>query len=196
MPQRELEASQRRWILRLHAKGGGRRNRGVPGAFRGRIICRHCTRGGFIWSIRGQGRPETFGWGKAYTAHFGKLPTALARDEGARAASTPMPMSRRWNRGQFTPPAGHRLTELLDFAYLDTSHACLQQRWPSFARSTRRIGLHGVIHGDDWQPDPRHQHPWRVSRRSGFTRAQPWQHRGRRARWSMGAAPAKGQGGG
>lgn len=173
MPQPELDRlSQRRWILRYARKGGVGAEIGVFRGHFSEIICQTLApRKLYLidpWTKVG----DSFGWGKAYTAH-GKLPTALARAEAQARVQAFANVETVIIEDRF-PACQAQVQEQLDFVYLDTMHD-YHDTLAELAALTHHIAVDGVIFGDDWEPNPSHRNHGVFRAVQEFTRAQPWQ---------------------
>lgn len=172
MPRGEIERlNARRWILN-HVPAGGV---GVEvGVFRGHfsaLICKSLRpRKLYLidpWTKIG----ATFGWGKEYT-NFDTLTTEVARNEAvARVAQ--FPETEVVIIEDIYPTCSAQITEALDFAYLDASHK-YKPTLNELIHLNDQMAPGGVIMGDDWAPDPNHQHHGVFLAIQEFTRKSDW----------------------
>lgn len=146
---------ERLWVLRLLPPGGVGLEVGV---FRGcfsESICEIAKpRKLYLvdpWTLSG----ETFGWGKEYTC-FGTLETAVARRETELRAALYPEVEAVLIEGLF-PDCADRITEPLDWAYIDSSHRYDETR-RELESLQHMVRPEGLILGDDWAPDPDNIH--------------------------------------
>lgn len=173
MPPGEIKRlQQRRWILNRVPKGSVGAEIGV---FRGHFsdqICRILQPAKLYlidpWTLVG----ETFGWGKEYTS-FGTLPTAVAREQ-TRAFVEQHPATDSVLIEGFYPDCAGQITEPLDFAYLDASHA-YQSTLIELRHLARQVKPRGLILGDDWAPNVNDQHHGVFRAVQEFVASSDWQ---------------------
>lgn len=98
---------------------------------------------------------ESFSWSDEYT-NFGTLPTLVARQEVELVAAE-FPDTETVIIEDNFPDGIDKITDPLDWAYLDASHSYHSTLTELHALTTILSG-DGVIIGDDWAPDPAHKH--------------------------------------
>lgn len=172
MPRQELERlNARRWILNYIPIGGV----GVEvGVFRGHFSALICAKARprklYLidpWTKLG----ATFGWGKEYT-NFDTLTTEAARSE-ATARVAQFPETEAVIIEDIYPTCAARISEPLDFAYLDASHK-YKPTLNELHHLKAQMSPDGVILGDDWAPDPQHQHHGVFLAVQEFSRETEW----------------------
>jgi len=165
-------ARWRRWIFRYLPKGAVCAEIGV---FRGHFateILRHAApRKLYLidpWTICG----EFFGWGGEYTNND-TLPTATARREvELRAAIFPR-VDVRLLEDHFGSDE-LAIEEPLDWVYLDASHH-YEHTLAELRKIADVLKPDGMIAGDDWWPDPSHQHHGVFRAVQTFVRTAPFE---------------------
>jgi hypothetical protein len=190
MPPGEMKRLEgRRWILHMVPKGGVGAEIGV---FRGHFsdqICRIVQPSKLYlidpWTKIG----PTFGWGKEYT-NFDTLTTEAARTQ-AEAFVRQHGTTDCVLIEDTYPACADRITEPLDFAYLDASH-----KYDPTLRELRHLDKQvkpgGIILGDDWAPDPASQHHGVFRAVQDFVRNSDWRivAAGPAAQWAIRRYPA------
>ncbi|WP_412553577.1 class I SAM-dependent methyltransferase [Shimia sp. MIT1388] len=120
------------------------------------------------WTCAG----ETFDWGDAYT-NFGALKTADARDEAVNRVRSASDAEVVVVEGYY-PLCEDQIEEKLDWAYLDASHS-FENTLNELRHIAKQMKPQGVIFGDDWQPDPAHEHHGVFRAVQQFSRTSNWQ---------------------
>jgi hypothetical protein len=104
------------------------------------------------WTLLG----DRFGYGGVYT-NENTLPTATAREDALlKAHLFPAPMEVVAIEA-FFPACAARISERLDWVYLDASHK-YEETLAELHGADSVIASDGIIFGDDWQPDRTHRH--------------------------------------
>jgi SAM-dependent methyltransferase len=174
----------RRWVVEMLPKGGVGLEVGV---FRGcfsALICEVVQPKKLYlvdpWTTLG----DTFGWGKEYT-NFDTLTTRAAREEAeARVALFP-DVETVIIEGTY-PACRDRIEEPLDFAYLDASHK-FGATLAELRALARQVKPDALILGDDWHPDPEHQHHGVFRAVNEFCETDGWEliRAGPGAQWAI-----------
>lgn len=119
------------------------------------------------WTLLG----KTFGWDVEYT-DFDRLKTCDARDEAIARVRSVTTAETVVIEG-FFPDCADQITDKLDWAYLDASHKYVSTLAELYA-ITKLLKPGARIAGDDWYPDPDHQHHGVYRAVQEFTRATDW----------------------
>lgn len=185
IPQWDLDRlNGRLWVLRLLPQGGIGMEVGV---FRGCFseeICRIARPKKLYlvdpWTKLG----ETFGWGKEYTC-FDTLTTLAARTETELRVSQYPETESVIIEGSF-PDCKDQIAEPLDWAYLDASHKYDRTLW-ELNQLEKIIKPGGYILGDDWHPNPEHQHHGVYQAVQEFVAKSDWEiiKAGPGSQWAM-----------
>jgi Methyltransferase domain len=105
------------------------------------------------WLAYGDVYPD---WG-AYTDH-GRLPTRVAHDAAAaRAEAAPADCVVEIHVSTSTDWLRSLRDASLDWAYIDSTHEHADTL-EELTLLAEKIRPHGIVLGDDWQPDPSHPH--------------------------------------
>jgi hypothetical protein len=152
MPKHERKRLEdRKWIFdHVKVNGVG----AEIGVFRGHfssLLCEHLTPKRLYlidpWRLLG----KNFNLGKAYTSD-GKLTTEIALEQTKLRVAEHPDVDAVVIEG-FYPGCDDKITDELDFAYLDSSHK-YESTFDELMVLSRRIKVDGTIFGDDWCPNP------------------------------------------
>lgn len=185
MPEWEVRRlPERRWVLELVPEGGVGLEVGVfRGAF-AELIC-EVARPRKLYLVDPWTRlGETFGWGKEYT-NFDTLTTLAARQEAEARVGLFPEVEAVVIEGVY-PACSGQIAEPLDFAYLDAGHRYENTLWELRALA-RQVKPGGLILGDDWHPNPEHQHHGVFRAVNQFCQSDGWEliRAGRGAQWAI-----------
>jgi len=155
-PEGELRRTfARQWILDFIPRGGVGAEIGVfRGHFSERILEVNKPRKLYLvdpWTLIG----EYFSWSDDYT-NFGRLPTSVAKRE-VELLVNDFPETDSVIIEDSFPTCIARITEPLDWAYVDASHGYQATLGELYALSGILVA-DGTIIGDDWHSDPSHCH--------------------------------------
>jgi hypothetical protein len=172
-PQSELERTRgRTWILDYAPRNAVGAEIGVfRGHFTEKLLTILTPRLLYLidpWTLQGQ----DFGYVSPYT-NDGKLPTAIAREEAILRAALFTVGQTALLEARFPDCLG-QISERLDWAYLDASHA-FDDTYRELEALDRILAPGGVILGDDWTHEVSHPHYGVCQAVNAFVRARDYQ---------------------
>jgi hypothetical protein len=155
-PDEELQRTlRRRWITDWAKKGGIGAEIGVFRGHFAEVLLENLRPAKLylvdLWTMQG----DYFGWSDSYTCN-NTLPTALARQEVELRAARHSDVHIVLIEGSF-PECASKISELLDWVYLDATHQ-YENVLRQLDAASKMAKSDGVIMGDDWWPDRKHRH--------------------------------------